>query len=513
MTTFTHSFISSRGAVSSSLITGLLIGATFSAIVSAVLFFTLNVQSPANSDDATSSKDENKPLYWVAPMDDNFRRDKPGKSPMGMDLVPVYANDNEDEVGTVSITPQVVNNLGVRTAKVEYRPLVQSINTVGYIQYDQDQLVHIHPRVEGWVDKLFVNAAGETVQQGDPLYQLYSPQLVNAQEEYLLALNRNSKELKAASKARLAALALPSSFIDELTRTRKVKQSVTFYAPQTGVIANLNIVEGFFVKPGSTLMSIGSLDKVWVEVEIFERQAAQVAVAQPVTMTLDYIPEKTWQGTVDYVYPTVDANTRTARARLVFDNHGQLLKPNMFAQVTIQSQQQQPRLLVPRQAVIRTGQQNRIVLALGDGKFKSVAVQLGESNADYIAVTQGLKQDDEVVISAQFLIDSESSKTSDFMRMDMESSHTMEAALPTATVNGTINHINYDDRSININREAIKKWQRPATTMDFLIDENIDITAFKPDQAIHFTFVIKNGEFIITALSAIDEHQHHGAVN
>jgi len=285
------------------------------------------------------------------------------------------------------------------------------------VQYDEDRLIHIHPRVEGWIEKLHVKAAGDPVAIGQPLYELYSPQLVNAQEELLLALKRNNERLVQAAEDRLLALQLSPGFIGELKRERQVRQTITFRAPQNGVVDNLNIREGFYVKPGTTLMSIGALDDVWVEAEVFERQAALVAVGLPVTMTLDYLPGETWEGTVDYVYPSLDEKTRTLRIRLRFNNEAGTLKPNMFAQVLIRAGPSQDTLIIPREAVIRTGDQDRVVLALGAGRFKSIAVDLGRVDQQDAEILRGLQVGDRVVVSAQFLLDSESSKTSDFMRM------------------------------------------------------------------------------------------------
>jgi Cu(I)/Ag(I) efflux system membrane fusion protein len=359
---------------------------------------------------------QRKPLYWVAPMDPSYRRDAPGKSPMGMDLVPVYEEPVQE--GTVSISPQVVNNLGVRTAPVTLRPLSTEIQAVGYVQYDQDRLVHIHPRVEGWIEKLFVKASGDPVTAGQPLYELYSPQLVSAQDEFLLALRRDNPRLVEAAEQRLQALQLAPEIIDTLRRERKVHQRVTFYAPQGGVVTNLDIREGFYVVPSTTLMSIGVLADVWVEAEVFERQAPLVAVGLPVTMTLDYLPGREWQGVVDYVYPSLDEKTRTLRVRLRFDNPDRLLRPNMFAQVLIHVEPVERALVVPREAVIRTGRQDRVVLALGQGRFRSRVVSLGRVDDQYVEIRGGLDEGDMVVVSAQFLLDSESSKGADLARME-----------------------------------------------------------------------------------------------
>ena len=360
-----------------------------------------------------------KPLYWVAPMDSNYQRSKPGKSPMGMDLVPVYAEDtNNSRAGEIKIAANVVNNLGVRTAIVNRRILQPNINTVGYVQYDEEKLIHIHPRVSGWIEKLYITAEGDPIVKKQPLYDIYSPELVNAQEELLLALQRNNNTFIRAAEERLRALQLPQSFIKKFRQDKIVKQTVTFYSPQNGVIGNLNIREGFYVKPGNTLMSIGDLSSVWVEAEVFERQAAWVKNNDKVTMTLGYLPGKTWHGKVDYIYPSLDAKTRTVKLRLRFSNQDSLLKPNMFVQLTIHSGISEKVLSVPREAIIRTGQQDRVVLALDDGYFKSVAVVLGRSDVTNTEIIQGVKEGDKVVTSAQFLIDSESSKTSDFKRME-----------------------------------------------------------------------------------------------
>ena len=394
-----------------STITLLIVGAAMGAVG----FSQFGVASTASSAVSTATL----PLYWVAPMDPNYRRDKPGQSPMGMDLIAVYDQPAgaKDSPGTINISPDVVNSLGVRTAAVEYRLFNEQINTVGYIGYDEDRLIHIHPRVEGWLDKLYIKNKGAQVVKGQPLYDIYSPALVNAQEELVIALERNNKRLIRAAKARLAALLVPKSTINQLIKTRKVRQNITIFAPQSGVVDNLSVREGFFVKPGTKIMSIGALDEVWVNAEVFERQASFVAVGNAVVMSLDYLPGQRWQGKVDYIYPTLDADTRTVQVRLRFANSDYALKPNMFAQIMIASDSDQA-LLVPKEAVIRTGESNRVVLALGEGKFKSINVDIGRTNRHSIEIIDGLVAGDDIVVSAQFLLDSESSISSDFVRMN-----------------------------------------------------------------------------------------------
>lgn len=438
-----------------------------------------------NHDNAAIKPAENEPLYWVAPMDDNYRRDKPGKSPMGMDLVPVYAEDNKatKDAGRIFIKPHVVNNLGVKTARAKMKSVTTEIQTFGYVQYDEEQILHIHPRVSGWVEKLYVKALGEPLKKGEPLYTLYSPQLVNAQEELLIALKQNNRGLINAATTRLQALHIPNSLIDKLKRTRKVQQNVTFYAPRSGVLDGLKIREGFYVEPGNTLMSIANLEQVWVEAQVFERDAANVKVGQQVQMNLDFLPGKIWRGQVDYIYPTLSDKTRSLRVRLKFVNDNQQLKPNMYANVQIQQAPSQPMLVVPNSAVIRTGSQNRVVLAFGNGEFKTVEVQLGRVLNGMTQILSGIQAGDEVVTSAQFLIGSESSKSSDFMRLESSNIKQMEEAW----VSGVITAIT--PNALTIQHEAVDEWGWPEMTMDFALSEQSIKYGLEAGQNIDFRVV------------------------
>ena len=444
---------------------------------------TLGLFLNPNSEGPKTNSEEKKPLYWVAPMDSNYRRDKPGKSPMGMDLIPVYEDESSTDdfgPGAVRVAPHVVNNLGVRTAPVELENMHTEISTVGYVQYDEDKLIHIHPRVDGWIEKLYVKAEGDPVEKGQPLYSLYSPQLVNAQEELLIALKRNNGSLVTAAKDRLKALQLSAGLIKELEQTKKVQQTITFYSPQAGVVDGLKIREGFYVKPGDTLLSIGKLDQVWVEAEVFERDAALIKEGLPVSMILDYLPGEDWTGVVDYVYPALNSKTRTLRVRLKFGNPDFQLKPNMFAQVSIHANQADSAIIVPKEAVIRTGKQDRVVLALGDGQFKSIEVTIGRVDKDSIEILSGLNEDDVVVTSAQFLIDSESSKSSDFKRM------THDEVPNSIWMQGEVNSVMTGHRMVNITHGPAEAWDWPEMTMDFNVAENVDIDSLKSGQSLHF---------------------------
>ncbi len=450
------------------------------------------------------SADNKEPLYWVAPMDANYRRDKPGKSPMGMDLLPVYADEGgaNDSPGTIRISPDVINNLGVRTQPARLQALRTTIKTIGYVQYDEDKLVHIHPRISGGIEVLHVKAEGDPVVKGQKLYEIYSPELVNAQEELLLALERNNQRLVTAAEDRLVALQIPRSVIDQLNKDRQVKQTVTIYSPQDGVLDNLHVREGFYVQPGTTMMSIGAIDEVWVNAEIFERQASLVKQDSRVTMTLDYLPGRKWQGTVDYVYPTLDATTRTVKVRMRFNNPQGHLKPNMFAQVAIHSDDTQPALLIPKEALIRSGSSERVVLALGDGRFKSVAVNTGRKDNNKVEILEGIEAGDEVVVSAQFLLDSESSITSDFKRMRHDDE------IDQVWTQATIENVMLDHRMLTITHEPIPEWEWPVMTMDLMVSDDVDLTNAKRNQTAHLEIKLtETGEYVITMVHLLDENE------
>jgi Cu(I)/Ag(I) efflux system membrane fusion protein len=452
-----------------------------------------------------SEGNKREPLYWVAPMDDNYRRDKPGKSPMGMDLVPVYENASDDlGKGTIKINPSVINNLGVRTEKVKYSQLDNQINTVGFITYNEDKLAHIHPRIAGWVEKLYVKATGDLVKKDQPLYELYSPELVNAQEEYLLTLLAKDNRLIQASESRLKALHIPQKIIDEIKATKQVKQNVMFTAPQSGIIKDLNIREGFYVDLGTKLFSIGDLSEVWVEAEVFERQYRKIHQGDKVSMNLDYLPEHIWQGEVDYIYPILDAKTRTVRIRLRFQNPDFALKPNMFAQVVIHDSNNKKQILIPKEALIRTGTQDLVVLAKSGGRIKSLEVKVGNQDKRYIEVLSGLNEGDAIVVSAQFLIDSESSKTSDFMRMSSieEENITDNNQIWTEA---TINNVTTDDKMVTLTHQAIDEWDWPEMTMDFKVADNVNVNLLHAGLSLHVEIThAENDTFLITNTHIMD---------
>ncbi|NNC57414.1 MAG: efflux RND transporter periplasmic adaptor subunit, partial [Woeseiaceae bacterium] len=312
-------------------------------------------------------------------------------------------------------------------APAEHGPLSRRINTVGYVSFDEETVHHVHTRVDGWIENLSITATGDPVSSGQVLFELYSPTLVNAQEEYLAVLKSRDAALHKASRDRLAALGVTPTEIKRLDAERTVKQRIRVYAESDGVVADLGVRDGMYVTPATELMSIADLDRVWVQVEVFERQSAWVEAGQRAEVQLDYLPGKRWQGTVDYVYPELDPHTRTLKVRLRFDNPTTVLRPNMFASVTIFGTPTDSVVHVPREALIRGGAVDRVVLGVGDGRFRSQAVVPGIESGDRVEIRSGVAPDDRVVVSGQFLIDSESNIGSALKRLDGKENSPPEA--------------------------------------------------------------------------------------
>lgn len=464
-------------------------------------------QTASGKTEGTGGKPEREILYWVSPMDPNDKRDRPAKDWMGMDFVPVYADKlNREDKGVVRISPEVVNNLGVRIAKVKKGKFSRRIDTVGYVDFDESKISHVHMRTEGWIHNLVVNVEGERVNKGQLLFTLYSPTLVNAQEEYLQAVAAGGQGLVRASAERLLSLGLTESQIENLRTTRKAVQYVATYAPQTGIVSALNVRHGMYVKPETEVMSLASMDSIWIQAEVFERQSTWVEVGQAAEARLPSMPGRSWKGQVDYVYPELDPITRTLRVRLRFDNPEEFLKPNMYADVSILGSETKPVIYVPRDALILDGKEPRVILALGEGRFKPKTVTPGIESGDQVEIINGLSENDVVVVSAQFLIDSEASLDASFQRMEPmpDEGENREQVHPHGE--GVINTINTRTRSVNVSHGPVTLLGWPAMTMDFAVSEDIDLDAVRPGSHIKFDLTRdRDGKYIITGITPVQD--------
>ena len=365
-----------------------------------------------------------KILFYRNPMNPAITSSVPARDEMGMDYIPVYADRNAaaSVPGAVRVDPVVAQNIGVRTAKAERTTLTRDIRTVGRIDYDERRVARLHPKVDGWVEKLFIEATGAPVKQNDILLALYSPQLVASEEEYLLALKhaetlKNSPftdiregaaNLARSARQRLELLDVPAHQLHELKKTGKVIKNLHIHSPFDGIVVRIGAREGQRVTPETELYTIADLSRVWVYVDVYEDEMPWVKQGDAAEISVNGIPGRVFRGTVSYIYPYLDGRTRTNKVRLEFDNSELLLKPEMFANVTLRTSKQINAVVVPSEAVVRSGSSDRVFVVSGDGRFEPRAVRLGITTDNRSQIIAGLEAGETVVTSAQFLIDSES---------------------------------------------------------------------------------------------------------
>lgn len=388
-------------------------------------------------------KKERKIKYWTDTMIPGYRAEGPGKSPMGMDLTPVY--EDEDNGSEVKINAATEQSIGVRIAPVETRKLSREVRAAGVVAYDETRVANIQSKTAGWIEHLYVNATGQQVKKGDYLLEIYSPDLVATEEEFLLAARnrdatRNSParevavrgaEMYEAAKKRLEYLDVPQHQIHDMEMKKQVFKTLHIHSPFDGVVVQKMVTEGMQVSPGMTLYTVADLSKVWVLAEVYEYELQGVEKGAPVNLTMDAYPGKTFTGMVTYIYPFMEKETRTVKVRIEFNNPRGELKPDMYARVHIASGAERKGLAVPKEAVIRGGKRDMVIMALGGGTYAPREVTLGLEAEGYYEILTGLKEGQKVVTSAQFLIDSESSLKEAAQKM-LSGGRSKDAAVPAA---------------------------------------------------------------------------------
>ena len=481
------------------------------AIAMGVGWYAGQTPSKATNQQQTVLKKENKLLYWVAPMDPNYRRDKAGKSPMGMDLVPVYDEGDsaiDNEVGvSVRISPAVENNLGVRTAVVASGNLWRKIDTVGYVGLDESRVSHIHLRVDGWIENLAVSVEGERVKKGQRLFDIYSPKLVNSMEEYVQSLRSKNRRLINASREKLFSLGVSKQQITQLNKTREIPQTASFYASQDGIVSMMMVREGMYVKPSTQVMSLADLSSVWVLAEVFESQSEWVKLGQSADVELSFIPGRTWEGVVDYVYPSLDAKNRTLKVRLRFDNRDESLKPNMYTNVSIYGGAKENVLSVPIEALIRSGGNERLIISRGNGRFIQREVISGMESGNWVEIKSGVKVGEKIVISAQFLIDSEASMRASLLRMsNSEDEEKLPYEIPVNKMtnvrgNGIITDLMIDHGMITLQHDELESLGWPEMTMDFKTVEGVSLKGLTVGDEVEFRLIKVVDKYRISSIT------------
>jgi len=466
------------------------------------------IAPPAKSGAATAPQGERKVLYWYDPMRPDQRFDKPGKSPfMDMQLVPKYADEAADE-GSVSISPRVSQSLGVRTAEAHSGSLAQSLTAVGSVEYNERAMVVVQPRANGFVEKLHVRAALDPVRAGDPLVEILFPDWAAAQEEYLLLRKRPDaagRQLVAAARQRLVLLGMSEEQIAAVERDGKSQTRITLRSPVTGIVAELGVREGMTVNMGSMLFRIAGLGTVWVIAQVPEAQAGTLVPGTTVEARVPAYPGETFTGRVSAILPEVNAATRTVRARIEVANPGGRLKPGMYAHLAFAGRAREG-LLVPAEAVIRTGERSVVILAMGEGKFRAVDVETGMDAGGDTEIRKGLKPGDRVVISGQFLIDSEASLRSTLSRLSAtgETAGDPRTGRAPHRGSGKVTNIDPGKSRVEIDHDPIPALQWPAMKMGFPVADKGQLARLKKGDAVVFELRGKpdrDGEHVIEKIA------------
>lgn len=393
------------------------------------------------------SPKERKIKYWVAPMDPNYISDKPGKSPMGMDLVPVYEEPEPEETG-VRVDPNFIQNFAVRTAVVERGSIPVVIRTIGTLAYNQKNIVSVNTKFEGWIEKANVNYIGEPVSRGEVLFEIYSPQLVTTQQEYLAADDyleklkvngaaeavKRAQSLLEATRERLRYWDITEDQIEELRNKQTLDRTLKITSPASGIVIEKmgDSLEGMKLTPGMNVFKIADLSNVWAEIEVYEYQIQYLGLGQTASITLDAFPGRHWMGKIIYLDPTLNQKTRTLKAFVEIDNPDRKLRPEMYANVEIRVPAVSGVVKVPDEAILHSGERSVVIVEKGKGFFEPREVTLGATGEGYSQVTRGLREGEIVVVSSQFLIDSESNLKEAISKMLARQKGEKEPAKPPA---------------------------------------------------------------------------------
>jgi Cu(I)/Ag(I) efflux system membrane fusion protein len=476
-----------------------------------------------------------KLLYYRNPMGLPDTSPTPKKDPMGMDYIPVY--DGEEpaaEPGSaalVRISTEKVQKLGVRTEAAAMRPLGRTVRASGRVEPDERRVSVISPKFEGYVERLHVNATGQPVAKGQALFEVYSPELVSAQREYAIAIEGaqamkdagsesapGMKQLADSALARLRNWDLSADDVAALARSGEVRRTVTLRSPVSGIVTEKKAFQGMRFMPGEALYQVTDLSSVWVVAEVFEQDIGLVKTGAKASVTLPAYPGQTFGGTVTYVYPTLTAETRTVPIRIELANPRQWLKPAMFAQVELQLGNGAAVLTVPDSAVIDSGKRQIVLVQRGEGRFEPREVRTGARGDSFVEILEGLKQGEDVVVAANFLIDAESNLKAAVGGLGEHAGHggaapaaaaaasAASAPAARATVghqgSGSVDSIDAKAGTLTLNHEAIASLKWPAMTMEFAVTNPSLLEGLKPGAAVNFELVERQpGDWVITRVT------------
>ena len=495
--------------------------------------------TPAQSAAAPAGESkQRKLLYYRNPMGLPDTSPTPKKDPMGMDYIPVYEGEQDNEPATanqVRISTEKVQKLGVRTEAAQRRSLDRIVRAAGRIEPDERRIFAITPKFEGYVERLHVNATGQPVGKGQPLFEVYSPELVSAQREYAIAAQgvdalkdaggeaqRGMHQLAESSLLRLKNWDISEEQLKALTKSGETKRTLTFRSPVAGIVTEKKALQGMRFMPGEALYQVADLSAVWVVADVFEQDIGLVKSGAKATVRINAYPDKVFSGAITYVYPTLNAETRTVPVRVEVANAGQLLKPGMFAQVELPVAGKGPVVTVPVSAVIDSGTRRIVLIQAGEGRFEPREVKLGARSDNYIEVTEGVKDGEAVVVAANFLIDAESNLKAAVGGFGHAAhgggastpaqaapagaagheGHDSKPAAPDHRGTGKLDAIDAKAGTVTISHGPIATLKWPGMTMDFTLANAGLLGNLKPGANIEFTFIErKPGEWVIIKLA------------
>jgi Cu(I)/Ag(I) efflux system membrane fusion protein len=454
----------------------------------------------------TTAAGERKPLYYRNPMGLPDTSPVPKKDEMGMDYIPVYADDAPSDAGVVKVSPERIQTLGVKTALAEEKILEATVRTVGRLEVNERGIKEVAPRFDGWIEKLYVSAVGDAVRRGQPLFSVYSPELVSAHKELDIARELAGQTRdpqageQAAALARASGERLKNWQMNDGGATRVDASHLRFASPADGIVLEKQAVAGMRFMAGTSMYRIADLSTVWVIADVYEQDLQRVRIGQSAHIGIDAFPDQHYKARVSFIYPTLNAATRTTQIRLELPNPGGRLRPGMFAHVDIETGGARPRLAVPSSALIDTGSRQVVLIAEEGGRFKPQPVKVGLRSGDFIEILDGLHAGQHVVVSASFLIDAESN-----LKAALANFSAPEKKAPTVQAVGRLDAI--DGSDVTITHEPIPALNWPRMTMDFQLAKPELVKGVAPGTAIRFEFEQRGpGEFVVTRMEVGGKH-------
>jgi len=458
-------------------------------------------------------KPEKKLLYYRNPMGLPDTSPVPKKDPMGMDYLPVYEGGDDSDSG-LKISAERIQKMGVKAEVAKLRLLDRSVRASGRVEIDESRTYTVTAKFEGYIERLYVNTSGQPVGRGQPLFEVYSPELVSAQREYALAAQGVGKLGEAGGEAQGAMKQLAESSLQRLknwdiseeqiialAKNGEAKRTLTFRSPVAGVVTEKKAVQGMRFMPGETLFQIADTGAVWVLADVFEQDIAAVHVGQKAEININAYPGEVFEGRIAYVYPTLKAETRTVAVRIELANPKGKLKPAMFANVDIPVSGATPMLTVPASAVIDSGTRQVVVVQLGEGRFEPRPVKLGQRGGEFVQVLEGLREGEMVVSSANFLIDAESNLKAALGSMQKTDASAAKTSVVGHRAVGVLNAVDAAAGTVTISHEPVASLKWPAMKMDFVLANPSLVAGLRPGTAVEFEFVERGqGEWVVTSL-------------